>query len=97
MAGKMRRLIEAIVNTYVFNGQRHKYKKKTQTVSVFQKYIKVTPLTQTEASELSDLFSKLSISEHDDPRNDYVNADKASFQTRFDRICVVQDAIVSRR
>jgi wobble nucleotide-excising tRNase len=97
MAGKMRRLIETVVNTHVFNGQRHQYKQKSQPVSVFQKYVKVEPLMQSEATELADLFSKLSVSEHDDPRNAYVNTDKAAFQTRFDKICAIEAAILSRK
>lgn len=97
MAGKMRRLIETVVNTHVFNGQRHQYKQKSQSISVFQKYINVIPLTQDEATKFTDLYSKLSISEHDDPRNAYVNTNKATFQTRFNRITAIETAIVSRK
>jgi predicted transcriptional regulator len=97
MAGKMRRLIEVVVNTHVFNGERHQYKQKTQSVSVFQKYTKVTRLTQAEAVELGDLFSKMSVTEHDDPRGAYVNTDKATFQTRFDLINSIEIAIISRK
>jgi recombinational DNA repair ATPase RecF len=97
MAGKLRRLIEAVVNTHVFNGERHQYKQKTQSVSVFQKYTKVTRLTAQEATELGDLYSKLSPTEHDDPRNAFVNTDKATFQVRFDRIKAVEAAVITRR
>ena len=97
VAGKMRRLIEAIVNTHVFNGQRHQYKQRSQSVSVFHKYTKVTRLQQTEATELGDLYSKLSITEHDDPRTAYVNTDKATFQTRFNRIKAIEAAIIARK
>ena len=97
MAGKMRRLIEVVVNTHVFNGQRHQYKQKNQSVSVFQEYTKVTPLIQTEAVEHGDLFSKMSVTEHDDPRSAYVNTDKETFQARFDRINSIETAIISRR
>ncbi len=97
MAGKMRRLIETVVNINVFNGQRHQYKQKNQPVSVFNAYTKVKPLTQAEATELGDLFSKLSVTEHDDPRTAYVNSDKAIFQNRYDRIVAIETAIASRK
>ena len=35
-AGKMRRLIEAVVNTHVFNNQRHQYKQKSQQILRFK-------------------------------------------------------------
>lgn len=95
-AGRMRRLIEAIVNTHIFHGQRHQYKQKSSTVSDFQKYTKVKPLTPQEATDLKDLYGKLSIREHDDPRNAYVNTDKAMFQTRFDKIVAIEAAIEAR-
>lgn len=97
MAGKMRRLIEAVVNTHVFNKQRHQFKQKSQQVSAFDDFTKVTPLFPTEAQTLRDLFAKLSITEHDDPRNAYVNTDKAMFQTRYDSINRIETAIVSRK
>lgn len=97
MAGKMRRLIETVVNINVFNGQRHQYKQKNQPVSVFKAYTKVKPLTQAEATELGDLFSKLSVTEHDDPRTAYVNTDKAIFKHRYDRIVAIETAIASRK
>lgn len=97
MAGKMRRLIETVVNINVFNGERHQYKQKSQAVSVFHKFTKVTPLTQAEATDLGDLFSKLSVTEHDDPRTAYVNSDKAIFQNRYDRIVAIETAIASRK
>lgn len=97
IAGKMRRLIEAVVNTHVFNKQRHQYKQKSQSVSEFQKFTKLVPLLPVEASDLRDLYSKLSITEHDDPRNAYVNTDKAMFQTRYDKILAIETAVISRR
>ena len=97
MAGKLRRLIEAIINTHVFNGERHQYKQKSQRVSVFNKYVNVIPLEQKEANELTDLYSKLSITEHDDPRNTYVNTSKSVFQTRFGKITAIETAILSRK
>lgn len=97
MAGKMRRLIESVVNTHVFNKQRHQFKQKSQPVSAFNDFTKVVPLLPTEAQSLKDLFAKLSITEHDDPRNAYVNADKAMFQTRYNSIKVIEATIVSRK
>ncbi|MBI4996673.1 MAG: AAA family ATPase [Rhodocyclales bacterium] len=97
IAGKMRRLIEVVVNTHVFNQQRHQYKQKSQAISAFQSFTKIVPLLQTEATLLRDLFAKLSITEHDDPRNAYVNTDKAMFQTRYDQICNVETAVAARK
>lgn len=97
MAGNMRRLIEAIVNTHVFNKQRHQFKQKSQQVSAFDEFTKVVPLLAPEAQSLRDLFEKLSITEHDDPRNAYVNTDKAMFQTRYGAIKNIETEIVGRR
>ena len=97
MAGKMRRLIEAIVNTHVFNKQRHQFKQKSHQVSAFNEFTKVIPLLAAEAQTLRDLFAKLSITEHDDPRNAYVNTDKAMFSTRYNSIKAIESAIVGRK
>lgn len=97
MAGKMRRLIESVVNTHVFAKQRHQYKQKSQPVTAFHEFTKLVPLLNTEAATLRDLYAKLSITEHDDPRNAYVNTDKATFQSRYHRIIVVEAAVVSRK
>jgi ElaB/YqjD/DUF883 family membrane-anchored ribosome-binding protein len=97
IAGKMRRLIEAVVNTHVFNHQRHQYKQKSQVMMAFQCFTKIVPLLPTEAITLRDLYSRLSITEHDDPRNAYVNTDKAMFQTRYDKICAIEAAIEGRK
>lgn len=97
MAGKMRRLIESIVNTHVFNKQRHQFKQKSQQVSAFDDFTKVVPLLPIEAQSLRDLFSKLSITEHYDPRNAYVNTDKAMFQTRYNIIKAIETAIIGRK
>ncbi len=96
IAGKMRRLIEAVVNTHVFNQQRHQYKQKSQIVAAFQSFTKIIALLPAEATLLRDLYGKLSITEHDDPRNSYVNTDKAMFQTRYDHIIAVETAIKAR-
>lgn len=97
LAANMRRLIEAVVNTHVFNNQRHQFKQKTLQVSAFSSFTKVVPLFPHEASKLQDLYSKLSVSEHDDPQNAYVNTDKAMFQSRYDEILSVETAVVARK
>ena len=97
LAGNMRVLVEAVVNTHVFAKQRHQYKQKTQKVSNFDEYTKLVPLLPAEASLLRDLYAKLSTSEHHDPRNSYVNTDKAMFQTRYDQIKAIEAAIVARK
>ena len=96
-AGKMRRLMEAVVNTHVLNNERHQYKQKTQQITAFQSFTKVVALLPTEATALRDLYEKLSITEHDDPRNAYVNTDKAMFQTRYNQILAIEAAVVARR
>jgi len=96
LAGKMRRLIEAVVNTHVFNSQRHQYKQKSQEITAFPSFTKVVALLPTEAIALRDLYAKLSITEHDDPRTAYVNTDKAMFQTRYDQILAIERAIQAR-
>jgi recombinational DNA repair ATPase RecF len=96
LAGKLRRLVETVVNTLVFNNERHQFKQKLQSTSNFETYTKVTPITLHEAAELKELFSKLSHAEHDDPMNDYTTTSKAVFQTRFDHILAIAAAIESR-
>lgn len=95
-AGKMRRLIEVVVNTHVFNHQRHQYKQKSQVITAFQSFTKIVALLPAEATTLRDIYAKLSIPEHDDPRTYYVNTDKAMFQTRYDHIVAVEIAIKAR-
>jgi wobble nucleotide-excising tRNase len=97
MAGNMRLLIETIVNKYVFDGQRHQYKQKKQSVSNFSVYTKITPLNNSEATKLTDLYALLSMSEHDDPRRAYVNQDKAVFKNRYDDILKIEEQIISRK
>lgn len=96
-AGKMRRLMEAVVNTNVFNNERHQYKQKTLQITAFQNFTKVVALLSTEAIALRDLYEKLSITEHDDPRNAYVNTDKGMFQTRYNQILAIEAAVIARR
>lgn len=97
LAGKMRRLLEAVVNTHVFNNQRHQFKQKSQQVSAFNDFTKIVPLLPAEAQTLKDLYAKLSTTEHDDPTNAYVNTDKAMFITRYNAIKAIEAAIVSRK
>lgn len=97
IAGKMRRLIEAVTNTHVFNGQRHQFKEKSLVISAFETFTKVVALLPAEAATLKDLYAKLSVTEHDDPRNAYVNTDKAMFQTRYDSILSIEAAVISRK
>lgn len=97
LAGKMRRLIEAVVNTHVFNNQRHQYKQKSNALTAFHSFTKVVALLPAEATILSDLYAKLSITEHDDPRNAYVNTDKGMFQTRYSQIISIEAAMISRK
>jgi recombinational DNA repair ATPase RecF len=96
-AGKMRRLIESVVNAHVFNNQRHQYKQKSQAITAFQSFTKLVPLLPAEAITLRDLYGKLSITEHDDPRNAYVATDKAMFQARFSRILAIETAVAARK
>ena len=93
----MRRLIESVVNTHVFNNQRHQFKQKSLPVTDFPKFTKLTPLLQSEGMALGDLYAKLSISEHDDPRNAYVNTDKVTFQSRYNSLLEIENAVVSRK
>lgn len=97
IAGKMRRLIEAVVNTHVFNHQRHQYKQKSLQITAFNQFTKLVSLLPAEASKLRDLYAKLSITEHDDPRNAYVNVDKAMFRSRYNEILAIEAALVSRK
>ena len=97
ISGKMRRLIEAVVNTHVFNQERHQYKQKSQQITAFQNFTKVVALLPTEANLLRDLYARLSITEHDDPRNAYLNTDKAMFKKRYEQILAVEAALVARK
>ena len=49
-----KRLIEAVVNTHVFNHQRHQYKQKSQAITAFQSFTKVVALLPSEATTLRD-------------------------------------------
>jgi hypothetical protein len=55
------------------------------------------PLLDSEAIALRDLYEKLSITEHDDPRSAYVNTDRAIFLSRYNKILAIEDAVVARK
>jgi len=97
LAGNMRVLLEAIINKHVFAGQRQQYKQKAQKVSIFDEYTKIIPLLDSEAAVLKELYARLSMSEHHDPRNTYINTDKAMFQSRFNQLIALEAAIISRK
>jgi energy-coupling factor transporter ATP-binding protein EcfA2 len=97
LAGDMRRLIEAVVNTHVFCDQRHQFKQKSQQITAFDAFTKVVALLPAEAVALRDLYAKLSPPEHDDPSNAFVNIDKAMFRTRYNKILEVEAAIMGRK
>ncbi|GAI36446.1 unnamed protein product, partial [marine sediment metagenome] len=97
IAGHMRRLIETVINQCVFNKQRHQFKQKSTELSAFSEFTKVVPLEASEADKLRDLFSDLSVSEHDDPRNAYITKDKAIFQRWYDDIKDIESAVRSRK
>jgi len=96
IAGYMRRLIETVINQCVFNKQRHQFKQKSTELSAFREFTKVVPLEASEAEKLRDLFSDLSISAHDDPRNAYISKDKAVFRKWYNEIRNIEAALRSR-
>jgi energy-coupling factor transporter ATP-binding protein EcfA2 len=97
IAALLRRLVEAVVNMHVFNDERHQFKQKSQPLTAFQKFTKLVPLTEMEATTLRDLYADLSPPEHDDPRNFYVSRDKARFQGWYDQVKAVERQIVGRK
>lgn len=97
LSGVMRRLIEAMVNKYVFNGLRHQFKQRSQSVSVFEEFVSLVPLTKQQAECLADIYGHLSITEHDDPRNAYVSRNKASFNKWYLEITDIERDLISRR
>ncbi len=97
LSANLRRLIEFIVNKYVFNGQRHQYKQKTISVSTFDLFTKLVPLTANEARQFRDLYSNLSVPEHYDPRNHYRYIDRSTFNSWYNDICNIENNLISRR
>lgn len=97
LSGLMRRLIERLTNSYVFNEQRHQYKVKSLPVSDFQNFTKIVPLLANEAYQLSDLYSRLSPTEHDDIRMFYTTKTKAQYSTWYQEIILIKNAVEARR
>lgn len=97
LGGYLRRLIEAVVNKYVFNGQRHQFKQTTISVSAFNNFTKVVSLNQAEATTLKDHYRNLSVPEHEDPRNYYSMKTKAIYSQIYSDICDIETALISRR
>jgi energy-coupling factor transporter ATP-binding protein EcfA2 len=97
MAGKMRRLIEEVVNEVVFAHQRHQYKNKgVQQPSAFLQFMRVVPLTATEAREFGDLYRKVCHDTHADWMNNVVSANKTVLRTRYDAILALDAQIRAR-
>lgn len=97
LAGKMRRLIEEVVNEVVFANQRHQYKDKgTQAVSAFQLFTRIVPLTAIEARDFGDLYRKLCHDTHADWMNNIVAANKTVMRTRYDGILALEAQVRAR-
>lgn len=97
VSGLMRRLIERLTNSYVFNEQRHQYKVKSLQVSDFHLFTKVVPLLTSEADRLRDLYANLSPLEHDDIRNFYSTKTRIQFLIWYTEIVAIKNAVESRR
>jgi len=93
----MRVLIETIVNEYVFNKQRYKYKKAKVQISNFKNYEKLIPLKRDESQKLRDLYKKLSPFEHDDERVWFTNTEVIQLQSRYQQIIVIETELLRRR
>lgn len=97
LAGRLRRLIESIINTHVFNGERHQFKQKTMSTSIFNKFTKVVPLLPDESIRLRDFYRNLSVPGHEDPRSSYASISKALYNQWYTEICDIESAIVARK
>ena len=97
LSARLRRLMERLVNGYVFNEQRHQYKVKSLKVTEFSSFTNIVPLTVEEAGQLRDLYANLSPSEHDDIRNQYTTRRLHEFRHWYQEICELKDAILQRR
>jgi hypothetical protein len=97
LSALLRRLIERMLNAYVFNEQRHQFKVKSLTISDFQSYTRIVALTAQEAADLRDLYANLSPAEHDDIRNFYTSKSKTQFQVWYDAIKNMKTSIEGRR
>ncbi|WP_122518518.1 AAA family ATPase [Pseudomonas viridiflava] len=97
LSALLRRLVEKLMNAYVFNEQRHQYKIKALTVSNFKDYTKLVPLFPAEADRLKDLYANLSPLEHDDLRNYYSGKTIFQFQTWYGEIKNMKAQLELRR
>ena len=86
----MRKLIEVIINKYVFNNQRTQYKRDKINPAMFHEYTKLRPLDKGEARILTELYSKFSPSLHDNPVSDFQKIDKEVFKSRYEQIKAVR-------
>lgn len=96
LSALLRRLIETLTNTFVFNNQRHQYKIKALRDTDFDQFTMIVPLIAPEAVTLRDLYANLSPLEHDDPRNFYSTKGKAQYQAWYAKIIGIKDAVVGR-
>ncbi|PCR95751.1 hypothetical protein CP336_14710 [Pseudomonas fluorescens] len=97
LSALLRRLVERLTNSYVFNEQRHQYKIRTLQVSNFKDFVKLVPLLPAEAERLKDLYANLSPLEHDDVRNFYSTKSIYQFGTWYDEINLIKNAVEGRR
>lgn len=97
LSALLRRLVERLTNSYVFNEQRHQYKIRTLQVSNFKDFVKLVPLLPAEADRLKDLYANLSPLEHDDVRNYYSTKSIYQFGTWYDEIKSIKNAVEGRR
>lgn len=97
LSALLRRLVERLTNSYVFNEQRHQYKIRTLQVSNFKDFVKLVPLLPAEADRLKDLYANLSPLEHDDVRNYYSTKSIYQFGTWYDEIKAIKNAVEGRR
>lgn len=97
VSSALRLLIEVVVNKHVFNDLRHRYRQPYQSVTGFRQYMRLVPLEPSEANRLADLYSILSQSEHDDPRNSILTIDRPSFQAHFNEILRIEVDLKARK
>jgi len=95
--GLMRRLIEVVVNTYVFANQRHQYKQRTLQVSTFREFRKIVPLDGDEPQRLGDLYRDLCPPEHDDIRTFYTDRTADRLRGWLQDIKDIRDEIKTRQ
>lgn len=97
LSALLRRLVERLTNSYVFNEQRHQYKIRTLQVSNFKDFVKLVPLLPAEADRLKDLYANLSPLEHDDVRNYYSTKSIYQFATWYNEIKAIKNTVEGRR